>query len=196
MKMALKNLSANCFRKFKRLQLTFQVVFPHQGAGACVARRVFVHQDVPFGGQVRQHRAHLQRGIHGRAEEGGRGEALWIVQDGAHVGIAGDHPGRQERAEEDRRFVLRLGIERIRIFEVGGDQGVERERTGGYGLPRHVGRPGEASGCLSSRCVSHRVMACVGGASTARPCGQNMCAQCIRVCRGAQLVYICPRRPR
>jgi transposase len=27
MKMALKNLSANCFRKFKRLQLTFQVVY-------------------------------------------------------------------------------------------------------------------------------------------------------------------------
>jgi DNA invertase Pin-like site-specific DNA recombinase len=26
MKMALKNFSANCFRKFKRLQLTFQVV--------------------------------------------------------------------------------------------------------------------------------------------------------------------------
>src|SRR5215472_18069250 len=27
MKMALKNPSANCFRKFKRLQLTFQVVY-------------------------------------------------------------------------------------------------------------------------------------------------------------------------
>jgi hypothetical protein len=29
MKIALKNLSANCFRKFKRLQLTFQVVNKH-----------------------------------------------------------------------------------------------------------------------------------------------------------------------
>src|SRR5262249_40460506 len=33
MKMALKNLSANCFRKFKRLQLTFQVVSGKIGVG-------------------------------------------------------------------------------------------------------------------------------------------------------------------
>ena len=33
--MALKNFSANCFRKFKRLQLTFQVVFAYQCMGSC-----------------------------------------------------------------------------------------------------------------------------------------------------------------
>src|SRR5215831_6345218 len=42
--MAVKNPSVNCFRKFKRLQLTFQVVWNTQAYAQCVRG---VHDSVP-----------------------------------------------------------------------------------------------------------------------------------------------------
>src|SRR4029453_8886444 len=112
--------------------------FAYQGAGAPVARGVFVHQDAHFGWQVREHFQDLWRGIYRRAEEVRRGEAPGVVQDGAHVLIASDHPGREEWTKEDRRFSLRSRIQWVWIFQVWCFQRIERERPGCHSVPRMV----------------------------------------------------------